>query len=206
MTENNTEISARCRQAVEKYNLLSHSFYRRWTMGTLPVEALRDYAREYGAFISRISRGWESVGRPDIARTEEGHAKVWELTFANNLDTNVTVDTSTVEELVATSDELFADRKTAIGALFAIEAQQPVVAGEKIRGLEQHYAELPAACGDYFRIHLEDYDELAVLKEKMDELTPKEQEIALAASSRMAKALFDALTVIEKPYLDAAVC
>ena len=37
---------------LEKWDLLKHPFYQAWSAGTLPVEALKVYASEYGAFIN----------------------------------------------------------------------------------------------------------------------------------------------------------
>lgn len=205
MSEIFNNLSSRCDEAVAKHNLLDHPFYRRWTNGTLPVAALRDYAREYGTFIRKIGRGWETIGRADIARIEDAHARVWEMTFAAGLRTSVADDPCPVlSALLTISTESFGDRASAIGALYAIEAQQPVVAKEKIRGLQEHYADLPEKCAEYFRLHTDDYNELKILKKEMDRLTPEEQETALAACDRMATALFDALTSIEAPYAKAA--
>jgi pyrroloquinoline-quinone synthase len=40
--------------AVAKRNLLEHPFYQAWSAGTLPVDALRTYAREYGASAAHL--------------------------------------------------------------------------------------------------------------------------------------------------------
>ena len=37
---------------IEERHLLRHPFYAKWVAGTLPVEALQDYARQYFAFES----------------------------------------------------------------------------------------------------------------------------------------------------------
>ena len=44
---------------IADHNLLNHPFYQAWSAGELPVDALRSYAREYGAFISTLPK----VGR-----------------------------------------------------------------------------------------------------------------------------------------------
>ena len=46
---------------LEKWDLLKHPFYQAWSAGTLPVEALQVYAREYGNFIANLPRGWETL-------------------------------------------------------------------------------------------------------------------------------------------------
>lgn len=44
--------------------LLKHPFYQAWESGELPVDALRTYAREYGAFIATMPQGWETLNDP----------------------------------------------------------------------------------------------------------------------------------------------
>src|SRR6266851_3155538 len=92
------ELSARCDVAIGSFRLLDHPFYQAWNKGTLPVEALEDYAREYGSFIKTISKGWETLGKDRIARHEMAHARVWDNTFAAALGTSV--DEPKVEEVV----------------------------------------------------------------------------------------------------------
>jgi pyrroloquinoline-quinone synthase len=203
MTEFSETVSSRCDKIIDKHNLLSHTFYRRWTDGTLPVPALKDYAGEYGHFIRSIRKGWETLGKSDIAKAEGHHAQIWENTFAQSLGTTVSAPrvTETVA-LIATSDELFAEPITALGALYAFEAQQPIVSQAKLKGLRENYQQLPEQCGEYFRLHCEDYGETEFLTEALNALNADEREIAVAACERMGLALYDALTGIEAPYLE----
>lgn len=200
-----TTVSARCDEIIAGHRLLEHPFYRAWSAGTLPVPALRDYAGEYGAFIRTIARGWDAAGEPAIARIEDGHARVWERTFAAELGTEVAAPRiEAVDALVSASRALFAERATALGALYAFEAQQPLTAQSKLDGLRAHYDELPARCGEYFRLHCDDYDEPALLAGAMGTLSPAEQERAVAACERMSRALYAALTGIHAPYAGEA--
>ncbi|MER3558451.1 MAG: pyrroloquinoline quinone biosynthesis protein PqqC, partial [Armatimonadota bacterium] len=52
------ELQTRLNEIVAKWNLLNHPFYQAWSAGTLPVESLRAYAQEYGAFIRELPLGW----------------------------------------------------------------------------------------------------------------------------------------------------
>src|SRR5690606_18245000 len=94
--------------------------------------------------------------------------------------------------LVETSDKLFADRAASLGALYAFEAQQPHTAASKLEGLRAHYA-LPESAEIYFDVHKDDWDEPALLRERMAALTPEEQKTAAAACEQMARALREAL-------------
>ena len=193
--------SARCDAAVARRSLLQHPFYLAWSAGTLPVAALKDYAHDYGAFIRTVGAGWETVGGADIAGGGEGHAQVWENTFAAGLDTHVGAPRNAeVAVLVDTAHELFAAPVTALGALYAFESQQPFTAQSKLAGLREHYAQLPACCGEYFRLHQDDFDEPALLAAKMNALPEDQQACAAAACERLSQSLHDALTGLYAPY------
>jgi pyrroloquinoline-quinone synthase len=187
--------------AIARHDLLQHPFYVAWSMGTLPQAALRDYAGEYGAFIATISQGWRTAGEEKIARIEEGHTRVWQGSFATSLGTAVGApQNAEVARLVALSGSLFSDPVTALGGLYAFEAQQPYTAQSKLKGLREHYADLPERCGDYFRLHETDYAEPAMLAEKIAALEPADRARALEACGKMSQALYDALTGIYAPY------
>ena len=73
---------------IADYNLLNHPFYQAWSAGELPVETLRSYAREYGAFISTVPIGWETLDETETAAEEIEHIDLW-ADFAAGLDTAV---------------------------------------------------------------------------------------------------------------------
>ncbi len=204
--ENTSQTVMRCDEAIGRFKLLGHPFYRAWSAGTLPVEALRDYAREYGAFIGMIEAGWRVLGETTVARHESAHAKVWEKTFAQTLGTSVGApQTPEVLRLVETARECFATPASAAGALFAFEAQQPATAKSKLEGLRAHYRQLPEGCGEYFRLHTGDYDEKALLVDKLSTLDGVSSEQAIGACERLSRALYEALSGIHAPYQAAGV-
>lgn len=195
-------VSSRCDAIIARRSLLQHPFYLAWSEGTLPVAALKDYARDYGAFIRTVGAGWGTVGEAHIAGVEEGHAQVWENTFAAGLETTVTAEPQ-VAQVAALVDEayvLFADPADALGALYAFEAQQPFTAQSKLAGLREHYAQLPACCGEYFRLHEDDFDEPALLAARMEALPAAGQARAVVACERLSGALHDALSGLYAPY------
>jgi pyrroloquinoline-quinone synthase len=187
---------------VAKHSLLKHPFYVAWSMGTLPVAALKGYASEYGAFIATISQGWRAAGEQEIAGIEDGHSRVWEQSFAASLNTSVAApQVPEVVDLVALAGEMFGEYATALGALYAFEVQQPFTAQSKLKGLGEHYAQLPERCADYFRMHAADYDEPALLSAKIDALNPGERQRALEACERMSQALYQSLSGIHASFL-----
>ena len=193
-----------CDDHIAARSLLDHAFYVAWREGTLPVAALKDYARDYGSFIRTVGDGWASIGEAHIAGIEAGHAEVWNSTFAAALETTVADEPHTGEarDLAQAARGLFGQgRADALGALYAFEAQQPHTAQSKLTGLQTHYADLPACCGEYFRLHCEDHDEPAYLAAQINALAAKDEESAVAACARMSRALHDALTGLHAPYL-----
>ena len=182
---------------LEKWNLLKHPFYQAWSAGTLPVEALQVYAREYGNFISTLPRAWETLGDSETAQEEREHAELWtDFTAAVGAFTADASLPQTVN-LVRASDALFADRASALGALYAFEAQQPATAQSKLDGLKIHY-QLPRAVEPYFEVHSTNWHESQKILRQLDALPAEEQVQALAACEQMASSLWDALTAIHE--------
>ncbi len=189
------ELKSELNQRIAPKALLQHPFYRAWEAGELPVDALRSYAREYGAFIRNMPLGWEMLGDSETANEERQHVDLWE-DFAEGLDTEIgAAELPGVAALVAASSKLFAKRASALGALYAFEAQQPATAKSKLDGLRKHYS-LPAGAELYFEAHAANQHEAAKLLDQIAALSPAQQGEALAACEQMSAALWDALTDI----------
>jgi pyrroloquinoline-quinone synthase len=181
--------------SIEKWNLLNHPFYRAWNNGSLPAEKLKQYAAEYGAFISTIGHGWAAAGEPMIAAEESEHFEIWKK-FANSLGVNkIYASAKEVKELVKISNENYSTYSTALGCLFAFEAQQPHTTASKKAGLSQHYSALNAD-ETYFDIHMSDEEEQQLLLQKIEMLSPEEKMKATVACEKTCEALWNALSGI----------
>ena len=179
-------------QSISRWSLLDSEFYQAWNAGTLPVEALATYAREYGAFISRIAGGWSAHGDEVTAVQEREHAELWRR-FARALGTDIgSTKTPAVAELLQVAEHRFSDSVESLGALYAFEAQQPATSKSKLEGLRRHYNVDPNA-ERYFVVHAEDEDEPALLLGRMQSLSGADQARAAAACEQMAQALRGAL-------------
>ena len=110
--------------------------------------------------------------RSHIAGIEEGHADVWNHTFAASLETVVTDEAANAGSRGARGHGARNCSRTgrARWALYAFEAQQPYTAQSKLAGLREHYQQLPEPCGEYFRLHTDDFDEPALLAAQMEAL------------------------------------
>ena len=180
---------------IADYNLLNHPFYQAWSAGELPVEALRSYAREYGAFISMMPEGWETLDDAEIAAEETEHIDLW-ADFAAGLDTTVTeAQIPQVKALMETADELFSEPTTALGALYAFEAQQPATAQSKLMGLKAFY-QLPKSVEPYFETHSHNEHEAEKLLAYIGALPTDSYATVVKACEKMSAALWNALTGI----------
>lgn len=180
---------------LEKWNLLKHPFYQAWSAGTLPVDALQVYAREYGNFIATLPRGWETLNDAETAQEEREHAEMW-TDFTAALG-SFTADASLPQtaNLVSASRTLFSARASALGAMYAFEAQQPATAQSKLDGLKTHY-KLPQGVEPYFEVHAKNWHESEKILRMIESLPAAEQAEALAACEQMAQSLWDALSGI----------
>lgn len=180
---------------ISKYNLLDHPFYQAWSAGELPVEALKCYAREYGAFISTMPQGWETLNDHETAEEETEHIDMW-ADFADGLNTEVSeAQIPQVKSLLDTAEDLFSQSQTALGALYAFEAQQPETAKSKLAGLKEFY-QLPKKVEPYFETHSHNEHEAEKLLEQIDALSSDSQKLVVQACEQMSNALWDALTGI----------
>lgn len=187
--------SAHLAALVGDFNLLDHPFYQAWGAGELSEEQLASYASQYAVLIDRIPDGWRIIGDDQHAALERHHCNLWR-DFAGVL--GVTEFAPRHPQLVAlanASDRLFATRATALGALFAFEAQQPFTSESKLTGLRRHYPHLatPKAI-KYFTVHAKDLDEVHELAAKYDELSHGDRIPIMAACREMLKRMWDALS------------
>ena len=185
-------------QIVERWNLKRHPFYTAWSAGTLPESALRRYAAEWGAFIAAVPEGWRTLGATDHASEEVQHAALWRE-FATEIGAKVAAEPASPASraLATTARRLFSERATAVGALFAFEAQQPETASKKLAGLRTHYASLGSQ-GRYFAVHADDYGESSILRGMAEDLTPAERARASAACAELGRALWDGLSGVHE--------
>ena len=181
---------------MSKWNLLQHPFYQAWSAGTLPIESLVTYAREYGAFIRLLPHAWEALDDAETAQEEREHADLWD-DFATALGTRVDGQPLTIETqaLTASARHLFSDPDTAAGALYAFEVQQPATAQSKLDGLRMHY-NLPTNAESYFEIHSHNEVEAAKLLARIESFSPDDQSRSVKACGEMAERLWNALTGI----------
>jgi len=214
-------VSSRIDSKVAERAMLSHPFYQAWTEGRLPLDTLRDYARQYFHHVDAFPRAVSAVhsacpdreGRRMLAENlaeEEGldpgkqdHATLW-LMFACGLGENEAavraqqLNPETIE-LIDTFRRLSRrSYASGLGALYAYESQFPGVASAKIDGLIERYGIADEATLRFFRVHESaDVEHSAVCRELLNRLPEAEQAEAVAAGEELAGALWNFLSGVE---------
>ena len=214
-------VSQRIDGKVSERSMLKHPFYQAWTEGRLPLDTLRDYARQYFHHVEAFPRAVSAVhsacpdrdGRRMLAENlaeEEGvdagkqdHATLW-LMFACGLgeseDAVRAQDLNPeTEALIATFRRLSRQSYAAgLGALYAYESQFPAVAAAKIDGLVERYGIGDEPTLRFFRVHeTADIEHGSVCRALLDRLPQDQQAEAVAAGGVLAAALWNFLSGVE---------
>jgi pyrroloquinoline-quinone synthase len=183
-----------------RWDLLAHSFYQRWTCGTLTQAELRDYVKQYAHVVRAVPRWLEEVRGGETAQLarhvaeERSHIELWEkfgeaLGVTSEAIRSAPANVAT-GELLRQGDELAANGQAA-AVVWALEAQTPAVAGAKLAGLSAFYGISPDAGGEYFAVH----QHLDV--EHSAELRALCSDDSDSAAASMSEALWNLLTSVE---------
>jgi pyrroloquinoline-quinone synthase len=148
--------------ARERWNVLEHPFYQRWSAGELTREELAAYSGQYRHATVAIASLSASVAgsAPEAERgplrrhaTEEAdHVALWDaFVGAVGGDTSAAPTPETSECVAAWTAE--DDRLAQLVRLYAIESGQPAISRTKREGLAAHYGIGDGAGNEYFRLH-----------------------------------------------------
>ena len=217
----NISVSAAIDAKVAARAMLSHPFYQAWTDGTLPLDTLRQYARQYFHHVEAFPQAVSAVhsacpdrdGRRMLAENlaeEEGveagkqdHASLW-MMFACGLgeaESAVREQALNVETQALIDTFRRLSRKSyasGLGALYAYESQFPGVAAAKIDGLVERYGISDEPTLRFFKVHeTADVEHSQVCRELLDRLPEDEQVEALLAGEELAGALWNFLSGVE---------
>jgi pyrroloquinoline-quinone synthase len=205
---------------IQDRHLLSHPFYTRWREGTLPVEAIQEYTRQYYAFESAFprllsaihSRTDDPVVRQSILDNlwdeehgEVNHAELW-LRFAEGMgvardEVRGAEANAGTQALMDTYWDLATDGSpaAAIAALYAYEAQVPEVAAEKTSGLRDRYGIDDTRTLAFFSVHSTlDLEHSGAEREaiRRTTTTQTDSDAALTATSRALDAWWGFLDAV----------
>jgi pyrroloquinoline-quinone synthase len=155
----------RLEAARERWNVLEHPFYMRWSAGELTREELATYAGEYRHAVVALADGLaaaaagasEPATRAQLeehAGEEAAHVGLWDR-FAEAVggDTQREPRAETAECVNAwtTGDDVLESLVVA----YAVESGQPAISRTKLEGLARHYGMDEGPATEYFSLHAE---------------------------------------------------
>jgi pyrroloquinoline-quinone synthase len=221
------DLLDRIDQMIDERHLLKHPFYTKWADGTLPREALQEYARQYYAFESSFPRFLSAIhSRTEAADVRqqlldnlwdeehgrENHAELW-LRFAESIgvsrqDVRGAAPNEKTEALVDLYGTLSreGDVPAAVAALYAYERQVPQVAGSKIDGLKRHYDISDGPALSFFVVHGElDIEHSDAEREMLGQLSTDADPQPIEQATRAAlDAWWDFLSAVDMPATSGA--
>ena len=172
--------------ARERWNVLEHPFYTRWSCGELTRGELAHYAGEYRHAVVALADTAKKTENEEHAREEAEHVWLWdEFVAAFGARTDGEPSAETAECVSAWTAPQ--NRREALAVMYAIEAGQPAVSQAKLEGLAEHYGvatDEPGAA--YFALHSErDHEHAAESRRELESVddadTDRLVEVAEAA-------------------------
>jgi len=182
-------LVTRIDQLIEKQSLLKHKFYVMWNEGTLTLESLSGYSKEYfqlvkavPTFVNMIMEN-ASQGKDAIAanqKEESEHIAPW-MKFASSLgvsqrDLEGYPGLEKTRHAVSNLSQLMTTFEGGIAAMYALEQEIPKISLSKIDGLRKFYNITTDDAIEYFRLHTEADIRHAALWRKILEKSPIENE------------------------------
>lgn len=156
----NESVWERIERSRERWDVLRHPFYRRWSNGELTAEELARYSGQYRHAVEAIAEISEVAAealpeRPELRRhaaEELGHLRLWDgFVDAVGGDQSDEPTQETAECVRAwTADGGVAET---LARLYAIESGQPEISRTKRDGLLNRYGFDDGPPTAYFRVH-----------------------------------------------------
>jgi pyrroloquinoline-quinone synthase len=190
----NDETWGRIERSRERWDVLRHPFYVRWSKGELTREELARYSGQYRHAVEAIATMSAAAAdalpdRPELRRhaaEELDHVRLWDgfvEASGGRISDGPTAETaecvrawtangSTVDTLVR---------------LYAIESSQPEISRTKRQGLVERYGFGDEAGTAYFRVHSSrDAEHAAEVRELLTEVARDVSDDRLAAAAESA--------------------
>ena len=184
----------RIEEARERWDVLRHPFYQRWSAGELSGEELARYSGQYRHAVEAIAELSDRAAAelPEIpgleghAEEERQHVALWDGFVDAVGGDSAAAPTNETSDCV----EIWTERDGALAALarlYAIESGQPQISATKLEGLERHYEVESGSGTRYFTVHRgRDVEHAAEGREILEELIdgPGDEELVAAAAER----------------------
>lgn len=171
-------IWERVERSRERWNVLRHPFYRRWSAGELSAEELARYSGQYRHAVEAIATlsadaAATAPERPELRRhaaEELGHVRLWDGFVAASGGDSADEPTPETRECVRVwtgGDDL----ASKLARLYAVESGQPEISKTKLEGLLGPYGFEEGAGTAYFSVHQgRDVEHAAEVRELLEEV------------------------------------
>ena len=173
-----TTIFDRIENGRQRWDVLQHPFYQRWSDGELTPEELARYSGQYRHAVEAIATMSADVAeslpeRVELRRhaaEELGHVRLWDGCVGavdGDVDAEPTAETADcVTNWTADGDSL-----ETLARLYAVEVAQPAISRTKREGLLERYGFEDGSGTAYFKVHEgRDVEHAAEVRELVEEL------------------------------------
>jgi len=190
---------------IQDKSLLKHKFYQMWSAGSLSMDSLRGYSKEYFHLVKAVPVLVNNVLRqvtPELERNyapsatikhnleeEKEHIAPW-ISFADSIGVKQNElyeyqcsdkTHEAVAEILRLTSESFA---AGISTLYTYEKQLPDISMKKIEGLVNFYGVQNNRALDYFRIHEKvDIEHAKLWRSLIDQMPNSQHSTILDAAS-----------------------
>lgn len=183
-----TEIEA----ARERWDVLQHPFYQRWSAGELSQEELATYAGQYRHAVVALAEASRHAAEAEgaaaelreHANEEAAHIDLWDdfaRTVGGDTDAAPTAETRACADAWAGEGRTLTEH---LVALYAIEAAQPAISETKRAGLLRFYDVDEGPGTAYFDVHVEvDHEHAAAGRGLLERTAADADPVALAATA-----------------------
>lgn len=196
------DLIARIDEARERWNVLEHSFYTRWSAGELSADELALYSGQYRHAVVALADAAEASGDADHAAEERDHVALWDgfLTAAGGEVSDAPLEGTLICAAAWGSP---ADTLEARAVLYAIESGQPAIAKTKLEGLVEHYGFAAGPATEYFSLHGErDHEHAEQSREVLADARPEDADRLVAAAERALRGNWELLDSVERACLN----
>lgn len=138
----------------ERWNVLRHPFYLRWSAGELTHEELALYAGQYRHAVEALATATRKVADDEHAAEEEAHVALWDG-FAEAVGGKRAAPLSETAHCARAWSDGDRPALATLMALYAIESAQPAISETKRVGLVERYGFSADRATAYFDVHVE---------------------------------------------------
>lgn len=189
-----TNVFDRIEESRQRWDVLQHPFYQRWSEGELTLEELAHYSGQYRHAVEAIADLSASVAvklpeRPELKRhaaEELGHVRLWDgFVEAVGGDTGSAPSSETADCRSNWAGD--GDALEMLARLYAVEASQPAISRTKREGLLERYGFTDGAGTAYFKVHEgRDVEHAAEVRELITEIATDADADRIAAAAESA--------------------